>query len=107
MSSFLDRYFEKIEIEGPLSDEAFAREATCFGLLSYKFPDIDSIGITRALNEIPGEPWRDEELRVIITRADVRAIHEYNKELDGMPTQGLFTFYRQDAIKQSPVIRCN
>ena len=107
MSSFLDRYFEKIEIEGPLSDEAFAREATCFGLLCKKFPNIDGIAITRALKEILGEPWWDEELRVVITRADVHAIHEYNKELEGMPTQDLFTFYRQDAIKQSPVIRCN
>jgi len=104
MSSFLDRYFEKIEIEGPLSDEAFAREATCFGLLCKKFPNID---ITRVLKEIPGDPWGDEELRVVITRADVRAILEYNKQLEGMPTQDLFTFYRQDAIKQSPVIRCN
>ena len=107
MSSFLDRYFEKIEIEGPLSDEAFAREATCFGLLCKKFPNIDVIAITRVLKEIPSEPWGDEELRVVITRADVRAILEYNKQLEGMPTQDLFTFYRQDAIKQSPVIRCN
>ena len=97
MSSFLDRYFETIEIEGPLSKDVYAREATCFGLLSYKFPNIDSIAITRALNEIPGEPWRDEELRVIITRADVRAIHEYNNELEGMLTQDLFTFYRQES----------
>ena len=97
MSSFLDSYFEKIEIEGPLSDEAFAREATCFGLLCKKFPNIDVIAITRALKEIPGEPWWDEELRVVITRADVHAIHEYNKELEGMPTQDLFTFYRQES----------
>ena len=96
MSSFLDRYFEKIETEGPLSEEAFAREATCFGLLSYKFPNIDGIAITKALKEIPGEPWGDEELRVVITGADVRAILEYNKELEEMPTQDLFTFYRQE-----------
>ena len=96
MSSFLDCYFETIEIEGPFSDEAFAREATCFGLLCKKLPNIDVIAITRALKEIPGEPWGDEELRVVITGADVRAILEYNKELEGMPTQDLFTFYRQE-----------
>ena len=97
MSHFLDRHFEKIENEGWLSDELSAREATVYGLLCWQFPNIDHIAIVRALRENPEGSWRDDELAIVIKWRDVLAINRYAQELEELPTQDLFAFYRQES----------
>ena len=97
MSHFLDRYFEKIENEGWFSDELISREATVYGLLCWRFPNIDHIVIVRALRENPEGTWQDDDLAIVIKWRDVLAINRYAQELEELPTQDLFAFYRQES----------
>ena len=97
MSYFLDRHFEKIQNEGWRSDELISREATVYGLLCWQFPNIDPLAIFRILNENPEESWHGNELAAVIRRQDFLAIHCYTQELEELPTQDLFAFYRQES----------
>jgi hypothetical protein len=97
MSYFLNRHFEKIKNEGWRSDELISREATVYGLLCWQFPNIDPLAIFRTLNESPEESWHDDELAAVIRRQDFLAIHCYTQELEELPTQDLFAFYRQES----------